>query len=133
MTNEDPPESTPLPGAEVHPSIADEVIHRMHLVFRDKNKDINAIVPTACVLKGATESPNALDKSDFLRLKEVYFYSEKDQSLRESSPKDIRKYYKNKNPWEYIDACVFDKSMTWCIGLTHHDYITYTESERVQK
>lgn len=52
----------------------------------------------------------------------VYFYSERDDTLYSTVFSETIDFIKNLEPWEDIDAEIFDKSFTWFIAVTHEDF-----------
>lgn len=52
----------------------------------------------------------------------VYFYSERDRKLYGAAFSEIADFIKNLEPWEEIDAEIFDQSFTWFIAVTHEDF-----------
>lgn len=57
---------------------------------------------------------------------EVYFYSERDKKMYTAKFKEIADYIGGLEPWEEIDAEIFDGSFQWFICVTHEDFcITY--------
>ena len=37
--------------------------------------------------------------------------------------KDVLCFVENIEPWDQIDACIFDKDMNWVIAVTYEDAI----------
>lgn len=53
---------------------------------------------------------------------EVYFYSERDNKLYSAVFSKTVDFIKKLDPWEDIDAEIFDKSFSWFIAVTHEDF-----------
>ena len=51
----------------------------------------------------------------------VYFYSERDKEMYEVLLSEIYDYIDEFEPWEEIDAEIFDASYEWFIAITHED------------
>lgn len=57
---------------------------------------------------------------------EVYFYNEREKKTYRASFAEIVDYIGRLEPWEEIDAEIFDDSFRWFICVTHEDFcITY--------
>ena len=57
------------------------------------------------------------------RDKKVFFYSERDRMLYAASFGAVVDYVEQLEPWEEIDAYLFDGTMDWVIAVTHEDAI----------
>ncbi|MDE7430394.1 MAG: hypothetical protein K2N34_00510 [Lachnospiraceae bacterium] len=55
--------------------------------------------------------------------KTVFFYDEREKLLYSTTMKDAVYFIKNLEPWDQVDACIFDKDMNWVIAVTHEDVI----------
>jgi len=53
--------------------------------------------------------------------RQVFFYDERQNILFSTTLEDIIDYVVEFQPWEGIDAYVFDESMEWIIAITHED------------
>ena len=53
----------------------------------------------------------------------VYFYNERLNEMYEAVFSEICKYIENLEPWEEIDAEIFDLSYEWFISVTHEDFL----------
>ena len=53
----------------------------------------------------------------------VYFYNERLNEMYEAVFSEICKYIENLEPWEEIDAEIFDSSYKWFISVTHEDFL----------
>ena len=51
----------------------------------------------------------------------VLFYLERQNEVYSTSFMDVCKYVNELEPWEYIDAYVFDDTFTWVFAITHED------------
>lgn len=52
---------------------------------------------------------------------DVFFYSERVEELYKTNFGEICEYVIQLEPWEEIDAEIFDDSMKWVIAITHED------------
>lgn len=55
--------------------------------------------------------------------KAVFFYDEREKILYGTTMEDVVYFVKNLEPWDQVDACVFDGDMNWVIAVTHEDAI----------
>ena len=55
--------------------------------------------------------------------KEVFFYDEREKMLYGTTIKDVVCFVENLEPWDQVDACVFDGDMNWVVAVTHEDAI----------
>lgn len=55
--------------------------------------------------------------------KEVFFYNEREQILYGTTMKNVVCFVENLEPWDQVDACIFDWDMNWVIAVTHEDAI----------
>ena len=61
--------------------------------------------------------------------KRVYFYNERNKRLYWTTFKEVCDYVDSLEPWEEIDAYVFEQGMDWILAVTHEDRKTiYLES-----
>lgn len=51
----------------------------------------------------------------------VYFYNERTQEMFFTDFEDIYNFVNNLEPWDQIDAEIFDESLDWVIAVTHED------------
>ena len=51
----------------------------------------------------------------------VIFYLERHNEVYSTTFTDVCKYVDGLEPWEYIDAYVFDDTFTWLFAITHED------------
>ena len=51
----------------------------------------------------------------------VYFYSERTRELFLTNFEDVHNYVNSLEPWDEVDAEVFDESLEWIIAVTHED------------
>lgn len=56
------------------------------------------------------------DKND------LFFYLERTEELYIASYGEICSYISSLEPWEVIDAVIFDQTMDWTIAVTHEDF-----------
>lgn len=57
--------------------------------------------------------------------KSVLFFDERQKMLYRTTIKDIIDFVQSLEPWDEVDACIFDKSMEWGVAITHEDAILY--------
>ena len=55
------------------------------------------------------------------RDKKVFFYSERIRTLYSASFGAVVDYVEQLEPWEDIDAYLFDRTMDWVAAITHED------------
>ena len=84
-------------------------------------------IPTACTLKGS-KSYNFHDLKELNRDDYVFVYWDEGESLRKEKISKIDDFWKNREPWEDYDFCIFPESLDWCIGFTHNDYCILVEA-----
>ena len=53
--------------------------------------------------------------------KDLYFYLERQDEVYIADFDEIVEYVENLEPWEDIDAYIFDSSYEWVIAITHED------------
>jgi len=51
----------------------------------------------------------------------VLFYLERQEEIFDTSFGDVCRYIEQLEPWEYIDAYVFDDTLEWLIAITHEE------------
>ena len=51
----------------------------------------------------------------------IYFYSERTQEMYFTDFNDVCSFVNNLEPWDVIDAEIFDDSLEWVIAITHED------------
>lgn len=49
--------------------------------------------------------------------KEVFFYDEREKMLYGTTIKDVVCFVENLEPWDQVDACVFDGDMNWVVAV----------------
>ena len=57
----------------------------------------------------------------FDRKKKVYFYSERHREMYQVTFSEVCRLVAGLEPWEEIDAEVFDDSYEWFLSITHED------------
>lgn len=62
-----------------------------------------------------------LGELELPREKKVFFYSERDRKLYAASFGAVVDYAAQLEPWEEIDAYLFDETMDWVVAVTHED------------
>ena len=53
--------------------------------------------------------------------KDVILYLERQNSMYSTTFEDVCRYVDELEPWEYIDAYVFDDTLNWLFAITHED------------
>jgi len=53
----------------------------------------------------------------------VLLYDERQKILYGTTVKDVIDFVLSFEPWDEVDACVFDKDMDWVVAITHEDKI----------
>lgn len=51
----------------------------------------------------------------------LFFYLERQNKVYRTTFDDICKYIDELEPWEYIDAYIFDETLNWLFAITHED------------
>lgn len=51
----------------------------------------------------------------------VLLYLERHNEVYKTTFKNVCRYVDELEPWEYIDAYVFDETFTWIFAITHED------------
>ena len=94
-------------------------------VFSDydpSNQKISRLLWCNLACRGETIPTEEFEKISVDRNAEVYFYSERDNKLYSTVFSETVDFIKNLEPWEDIDAEIFDKSFAWFIAVTHEDF-----------
>ena len=55
--------------------------------------------------------------------KVVLLYDERQKIFYGTTIKDIINFVQSFEPWDEVDACIFDKDMDWVVAITHEDKI----------
>ena len=86
--------------------------------YDPKNQKVCRLIWANLNCKGVVLPTDEFEKIPIVSSAEVYFYSERD--------KKIVDYINRLEPWEEIDAEIFDDLLRWYICVTHEDFcITY--------
>lgn len=72
------------------------------------------IYPTDKLFSNSTKAQQEFDTP-------VYFYNERTQEMFFTDFEDISNFVNNFEPWDEIDAEIFDESLDWVIAVTHED------------
>jgi hypothetical protein len=51
----------------------------------------------------------------------VYFYDERENKLFLTEFKDVIQFIRSFEPWDKVDAEIFDINLEWVISVTHED------------
>ena len=57
----------------------------------------------------------------------VFFYDERDKSLYATKMEEVVAYILELEPWDQVDACVFNREMKWVLAVTHEDALLFLE------
>ena len=57
----------------------------------------------------------------------VFFYDERDKSLYATKMEEVVTYILKLEPWDQVDACVFNREMKWVLAVTHEDVLLFLE------
>lgn len=57
--------------------------------------------------------------------KEVLLYDERQKIFYDTTIKNIIDFVQGFEPWDKVDACIFDEDMDWGVAITHEDKILY--------
>lgn len=63
-----------------------------------------------------------LDKIKLPSNNDLYFYIERTEKLYKTNIFEIHEFINSLEPWEDIDAEIFDETMSWVIAITHEDF-----------
>lgn len=119
---------TPMPGRRVPDAEAHDLIVALEKRFRRKDPlRIPSNLPLACSIIGRKD-PDYFTTAEFLRLENVLFLLEGASLLFEASSKDVNEYFQRREPWEEYDICVFDRTLAWCVGMTHNGDVVVANS-----
>ena len=53
--------------------------------------------------------------------KSIIFYLERQNEVYSTNFDDVCEYIDKLEPWEYIDAYIFDDTFSWLLAITHED------------
>ena len=57
----------------------------------------------------------------------VFFYNERDKTLYATKMEEVVSYILKLEPWNQVDACVFNREMKWVLAVTHEDALLFLE------
>ena len=57
----------------------------------------------------------------------LFFYDERSRALYATKMADVVVYILGLEPWEQVDACVFNREMKWVLAVTHEDALLFLE------
>ena len=57
----------------------------------------------------------------------IFFYDERDKSLYATKMEEVVTYILKLEPWDQVDACVFNREMKWVLAVTHEDALLFLE------
>ena len=61
----------------------------------------------------------------------VFFYDERSRIMYAAKMMDVVTYILELEPWDQVDACVFNREMGWVLAITHEDMLLFLkETER---
>ena len=55
------------------------------------------------------------------------FYDERDKTLYATKMEEVVTYILKLEPWDQVDACVFNREMKWVLAVTHEDALLFLE------
>ena len=90
-----------------------EKLQKYYLVWNSLNKDL--IVKCLPVEK--------IKNLPFPSNKSVFLYDERQKILYGTTIKDVIGFVQSFEPWDEVDACIFDKDIDWGVAITHEDKI----------
>lgn len=90
-----------------------EKLKKYYLLWNSLNK--NLIVKCLPIEK-IRNLPFPSDKS-------VLLYDERQKMLYGTTIKDVISFVQSLEPWDEVDACIFDKEIDWGVAITHEDKI----------
>lgn len=64
-----------------------------------------------------------LPKLVFPENENLFFYLERTNELYKTNFFEICEYVKKLEPWDEIDAEIFDETMNWVVVITHEDFL----------
>lgn len=92
----------------------------------DKNRNVCWLLWANLNCKGELLSVDEFEKIPVDADAEVYFYNERERKMYRALFAEIVNYIVGLEPWEEIDAEIFDDTLQWFICVTHEDIcITY--------
>ncbi len=90
-----------------------EKLKKYYLLWNSLNKNFTV----KCLpIEKIKNLPFPLDKS-------VLLYDERQKMLYGTTIKDVIDFVQSFEPWDKIDACIFDKEIDWGVAITHEDKI----------
>lgn len=57
----------------------------------------------------------------------IFFYDERDKTLYAARMEEVVTYILKLEPWDQVDACVFNREMKWVLAVTHEDALLFLE------
>lgn len=90
--------------------------------YDSSNQKISRLLWCNLSCKGEIISTEEFENIPICGNAEIYFYSERDGKLYATVFSETVDFIKNLEPWEDIDAEIFDKSFAWFIAVTHEDF-----------
>ena len=57
----------------------------------------------------------------------VFFYDERDRVLYAAEMEEVVTYILELEPWDQVDACIFNREMQWVLAVTHEDALLFLE------
>ena len=86
--------------------------------------DISDSVPIACRLR-PEEQADELQATWLLQAQKLIVYLENYDLMVRATATAALRFFSELEPWEDIDACLFDDSMDWCAAVTHNSQAKY--------
>lgn len=81
-------------------------------------------IPTACILNGESID-GGIKAVGVVRNQDVILLFEYPICARKADASRALEFMKLKEPWEDYDCCIFDESLSWCLGVNHNDGVTF--------
>ena len=105
--------------------ISDYIKHFLKSDYCFWDKKTNGRNLMWCNLK--KERDNVIPTEELAKIRiqnegDLFFYLERTEELYEIRFEEICRYINSLEPWEEIDAVIFDKTMEWMIAVTHEDF-----------
>ncbi|NBH71971.1 hypothetical protein D3Z51_08045, partial [Clostridiaceae bacterium] len=57
----------------------------------------------------------------------VFFYDERDKTLYATKMEEVVTNILEFEPWDQVDACVFNREMKWVLAIAHEDALLFLE------
>lgn len=88
-------------------------LKRYYLLWNSLNKNL---IVKCLPIEQIKNLPFPSDKS-------VLLYDERQKTLYGTTIKDVINFVQSFEPWDEVDAYIFDNDIDWCVAITHEDKI----------